>query len=136
MNNNNDIAAIKDVLNQYAKVYNTGDFDIWKSFWADDGVQMPPDALARVGKKQIQEHMKSVFDEMNLEVTITSIEDAKVSGDLGYTRCNYKLVATPKAGVKVDYAPPYGKALTLYERQSDGSWKIVYDCYNSSPSPS
>jgi len=26
----------------------------------------------------------------------------------------------------------YGKALTLYQRQSDGSWKIIYDCYNSS----
>jgi ketosteroid isomerase-like protein len=72
---------------------------------------------------------------MNLEVTTLSFEDAKVYGDLGFTRCNYRLDATPKAGEEVDYAPPDGKALTLYERQSDGAWKMVYDCYNSSPSP-
>jgi len=130
-----DIAAIKDVLNQYVKGVNSGDFDFYMSCWADHGVQMPPDALARVGKEQIRAHMKSVFDEMNMEVTTLSFEDVKVYGDLGYTRCNYRLVVTPKSSEEVDYAPPDGKTLTLYERQSDGSWKIVYDCYNSSPSP-
>jgi uncharacterized protein (TIGR02246 family) len=133
MDNESDIAAIKDVLKEYAKSVNTGNLDLYMSRWADDGVQMPPDALARVGKEQIREHMKSVFDEMKIEVTITSFEDAKVYGDLGFTRCNYILNAIPKGGEEVFYAPPDGKALTLYERQSDGSWKMLYDCYNSSP---
>lgn len=130
-----DITAIKEMLNQYAVACDTGDFDLWISLWADNGVQMPPDTPARIGKDQIREAMKPVFDQMILDIAITSIEDAKVYGDLGLTRCNYTLDVTPKAGGETIRAMRDGKALTLYKRQSDGSWKIVYDCFNSNVPP-
>ncbi len=128
-----DIAAIKEVLPQYAVAVNTGDFDLWISLWADDGVQMPPGAPARIGKEQIGEAVKPAFDKMNRDITI-HIKEAKVYGDLGLTRCTYTLKMTPKAGGET-ITLPEGKALTLYERQSDGSWKIIYDCFNSNASP-
>jgi ketosteroid isomerase-like protein len=128
----NDIALIKAVLNQYANSVSNGDIDSWISLWADDGTAMPPDAPAMVGKAQILEGTQPDFDQIKMELTIISIEDAKVYGDLGLTRCVYTLKATPKAGGEtIDLMSP-GKALTLYERQSDGNWKITYDCYNSS----
>ncbi len=129
-----DTTAIKEMLNQYAVTVNTGDFDLWMSLWTDDSVQMPPDTPARIGKEQIREGMKPAFDQMNLDIAIT-IEEAKVHGDLGLTRCRYTLKMTPKAGGETINAMPNGKALTLYERQSDGSWKIVYDCFNSNMPP-
>ena len=79
--------------------------------------------------------MKPVFDQMNLDIAIACIEDAKVYGDLGLTRCDYRLDATPKAGGETIQVMRDGKALTLYERQSDGSWRIVYDCFNSNVPP-
>jgi len=130
-----DIIAINEVLPQYAIAVNTGDFDLWISLWADDGVQMPPDTPARTGKEQIREAMKPGFDQMNLDITIHSIEETKVYGDLGLTRCTYTLKMTPKAGGETIIAMPDGKALTLYERQSDGSWKIKYDIFNSNAPP-
>ena len=130
-----DITAIKEVLPQYAVGVNTGDFDLWISLWADDGVQMPPDTPTRIGKEQIREAMKPAFDQMNLDITIHSIEETKVYGDLGLTRCTYTLKMTPKAGGETIIAMPDGKALTLYERQSDGSWKIKYDIFNSNIPP-
>ena len=130
-----DITAINEVLPQYAIAVNTGDFDLWISLWADDGVQMPPDTPARIGKEQIREAMKPGFDQMNLDITIHSIEETKVYGDLGLTRCTYTLKVTPKAGGETIIAMPDGKALTLYERQSDGSWKIKYDIFNSNAPP-
>lgn len=134
MDKESDIAAVKDMLNQYVKGCNTGDFDFWMSLWADDGVQMPPDAPPRVGKEQIRENMKPVFDQFYMEATV-DIFEGKVYGDLGLTRCNGTLKLTPKAGGETIHATPDGKALTLYERQSDGSWKIVYDCFNSNVPP-
>ena len=130
-----DITALKEMLNKYAVGCNTGDFDFWISLWIDDGRQMPPDTPARIGKEQIREGMKPVFNKMNLDLVITSIEEVKVYGDLGLTRCKYKLDLTPKAGGETIHAMRDGKALTLYERQSDGSWKIAYDCFNSSEPP-
>ncbi|GAH25945.1 unnamed protein product, partial [marine sediment metagenome] len=60
-----DITAIKEVLPQYAVAVNTGDFDLWISLWADDGVQMPPGAPAKIGKEQIGKAAKPAFDKMN-----------------------------------------------------------------------
>jgi len=130
-----DITAIKEMLNQYSVAVNTGDFDLWISFWTDEGIQMPPDTPARIGKAQILEAMKPTFDQMTLDIAITSIEDAKVYGDLGLTYCIYTFAVTPKAGGETIIVIPDGKALTLYERQTDGSWKIAYDCFNSNVSP-
>ena len=130
-----DITAIKEVLNQYAVTANAGDWDGWISLWADDGVQMPPGDPARIGKEQIRAGMKPEFDQLDIDIVIRSIEDARIYGDLGFTRCIYTLKATPKAGGETIDVMPEGKALTLYERQPDGSWKIVYDCFNSSTAP-
>lgn len=130
-----DIAAIKEVLNQYVVAINTGDFDLWISLWTDDAVQMPPDTPARVGKEQIREAMKPGFDQMNLDMTIHSIDDVKVYGDLGIVRCTYTLKMTPKAGGETINAVPDAKDLSLWERQSDGSWKLIYDCNNSNVPP-
>ncbi len=130
-----DITAIKETLNQYVVACNTGDFDLWISLWTDDGVLMSPDAPSVIGKEQIRETVKPTFDQMTLDIAITSLEDVKVYGDLGLIRCNYTLDVTPKAGGETIHAMRDGKALTLYERQSDGSWKIAYDCINSNVPP-
>jgi uncharacterized protein (TIGR02246 family) len=134
MDKESDIAAVKDMLKKYMKGCNTGDFDFWMSLWADDGVQMQPDAPARIGKEQIRENMKPVFDQFNLKGELGIVE-GKVYGNLGLTRCTYTLDLTPKAGGETIHFMPDGKALTVYERQSDGSWKIVYDCFNSNVPP-
>jgi uncharacterized protein (TIGR02246 family) len=130
-----DITAIKEMLDRYAAITNAGDWDLWISLWADDGVQMPPDDPARIGKEQIRAGMKPLFDQMDIDIAIHSIEDARIYGDLGFTRCTYTLKATPKAGGETITVMPDGKALTLYGRQPDGSWRIVYDCFNSNTAP-
>ena len=79
--------------------------------------------------------MKPAFDQMDLDLAIHSIQDVKVYGDIGLTRCTYSLTMNPKAGGETIDAMRDGKSLALYERQSDGSWKIVYDCFNSSAVP-
>ena len=129
-----DVAAVKEVLNKYAEFCNAGDFASWMSLWADDGVQMPPDAPTKVGKEQIREAMKPIFDQFDLKIEINTLE-GRVHGDYGLTRCTYWHDLIPKAGGETIHAMPDGKALTLYERQSDGSWKIVYDCFNSNKPP-
>lgn len=127
--------AIKDILGQYAVCCNSGDFETWLSLWADNGVQLPPGAPAKIGKKEISSIMKPHFDEFHLNIAIKSIDDIRVFGDMGLTRCTYTLKLIPKAGGQPIDAMPDGKALTLYEKQSDGSWKIAYDCFNSNVSP-
>ena len=130
-----DKTAIKHVLSQYEAAANSGDFDLWISLWADDGVHMPPDAPTRKNVVQITEDMTPVFEQFKIEINITSIEEVRVFGDIGLTRCSYNSSVTPKEGGDKILLEPDAKALTIYERQSDGTWKIIYDCDNSNIAP-
>jgi uncharacterized protein (TIGR02246 family) len=130
-----DVRAVKEVLTQYGEATNAGDFDRWISLWATDGTRMAPNSPPQFGRAQIEEAIKPAFDAFDLDMTI-QIEEARVDGDLGMTRCTYTFKLTPKGGGDEMVVDPDGKALTLYERQADGSWKIVYDCFNTNVVPS
>lgn len=130
-----DKTAIKEVLSQYEAAANSGNFDLWISLWADNGVRMPPGAPTREGIVQITEEMKPAFEQFTSNIKITSVEEVRVFGDIGLTRCSYNLSVTPKEGGDKIILEPDGKALTIYERQSDGTWKIAYDCFNTNITP-
>lgn len=127
-----DQRALNEVLNQFAASICGGDFEHWMSLWAEEGVQMAPNAPTLVGKTKVKESMNSMFETLDLELVIHEIEDTKVFGEIGLTRCRYSLKGTPKDGGETIEFMPDGKALTLYRKKSDGSWKIIYDCFNSS----
>jgi ketosteroid isomerase-like protein len=58
--------------------------------------------------------------------------DMAASGDLGYTYGNYILKSKNKDGQIVSH---YGKYMSVWKKQKDGSWKVVVDMGNSSPEP-
>jgi ketosteroid isomerase-like protein/Tol biopolymer transport system component len=127
-----DIAAIDEVLMQYGVASSTGDLELYMSLHTNDIVKMPPDAPATYGKEQLRAGTKFFFDNFTVEGS-SYPEETQVDGDMGFTRGNYTLTITPKAGgepILVD-----GKYLTLCRRQADGSWKISHDCYNSNVPP-
>jgi len=126
--NKADTAAIKEKLKQFAVAINAGDLEGWISLWADNGIQMPPDTPARIGKEQIRTGMKPAFDQFILKMVITN-EELRVSGDLGFARGTYTESMAPKAGGETEKYD--GKYLTILERQADGSWKVARDCFNS-----
>ena len=126
-----DIAAVKEVIKKYEITANAGDFDGWISLWADDGVRMPPNAPTRSGVAQITEEMKPAFELFTTDVKITSIEECRIFGDIALTRGSYTLAITPKAGGDKIIVEPDGKALTIYKKQLNGDWKIIYDCFNT-----
>ena len=95
--------------------------------WKDDGIQMPPDTPARIGKEQIRKGMKPAFDQFNLKMTIANKETI-VSGDFGFSRGFFTETLIPKKGGKTEKYK--GKYLTIIEKQKDGSWKIARDCFN------
>ena len=57
--------------------------------------------------------------------------DGKIakSGDMGYTYGRY--VMTRSTGSKSHVS--HGKYITIWKRQADGSWRVVFDGGNSSP---
>jgi uncharacterized protein (TIGR02246 family) len=126
--NKADVAAIEERLKQYSDTVNAGDFEGWMSIWADSGIQMPPGTPARIGKEKIRTEMKPAFDYFTLKMTMKN-EEIRVSGNLAFARGTYVQSLTPKTGGKTQNLE--GKYLSIYEKQPDGSWKGIRDCFNS-----
>ena len=127
--NKADIAAMKEKLNKYAFMCHAGDLEGWLSLWTDDGIQMYPGAPSRVGKEQIRAGMKPAFDQLIMKIVIMPQIEARVSGNWGFLRGTYTLSMTPKRGGETSEFD--GKYLTILRKQTDSSWKIFRDCFNS-----
>ncbi len=134
-----DIAAIKEMVNQYAVACNTGDVELYMSLWADNGIQMPPDEPSRIGKEAIRAGTEAAFDMFDLDIAIAQ-EEVRVAGKWGFVRGTYTLILTHKTEDLTIVVN--GKALTVCKRQTDGwrpgpaaGWKIYIDCFNSNVPP-
>jgi uncharacterized protein (TIGR02246 family) len=127
-----DIAAIEDLVNQYGAAVNAGDLDLWISLWTDNGIQMPPNAPAVIGKEQIRAANESMFAEFILEMVVTN-KEVRVASDLAFARGTYTLSLIPNAGGETSTID--GKYLSIVERQADGSWKFARDCFNDNTPP-
>ncbi|HEU4682596.1 MAG TPA: nuclear transport factor 2 family protein, partial [Gemmatimonadales bacterium] len=111
---------------------NAGDIDRWVALWTEDGIQMPPDEPAVVGKERIRARNQHVLDQFTFDIGITN-EESRTAGDWGFARGTYKATLTPKKGRKS--IPINGKYMTILARQGDGSWKIHRDIFNSNVQP-
>jgi ketosteroid isomerase-like protein len=122
--------AAPEILEIYAASLMAGDPDRWIANWTEDCVQMPPGGPMVIGKQMLYESISAWLDAY-------SVSDLKMIGDMeiqeiggwAYSRVSASYKVTPKDG-----SLPYVyevKALTIYQRQLDGAWKIHRDCFNS-----
>ena len=122
----------REVSDQYTLACGSGDVEAYMALWDDNGVQMPPDVPANIGKEQIRPGMEAGFDLFDFEVPIV-VEEAEIAGDWLFVRCTYTISLTPKEGG--DTTTRSGKDLCIWKRQADGSWKLYIDCYNYNAPP-
>ncbi len=123
-----DTAAINELMNKFTEAINDGDLEQWISLWTDDGVRMAPGAPAAVGKEDIKEAVRGLFESFTAVETVNT-EEVKVAGDWGFARGTYTSTVTPITGG--DSIEEVGKYLSILQRQADGSWKYALDCFNS-----
>ncbi len=126
------VEAIEDMEVQYASAITSGDLEAILAIYADDGIHMVPNQPAFIGKSAIRALWEERFGQNVYESTQT-VEDVRVSGDLAVSRTTIKGTTTPKDGGEPNAFNL--KALIVYERQSDGSWKRVWSTYNSNTPP-
>lgn len=127
-------AAVQDTLDKYSAAMNAEDSDLWISLWDENGIQMPPNAPAEIGKPAIDKMIRESYQALDWEKFTIHLKEVKVAGDWGFARGTYSASITPKAGGETAFID--GKYLTIFKRQPDSSWKIFRDCFNSNVPPS
>ena len=97
-------------------------------FYADDGVVKPNEGeFPIIGKKALINYWKGKQGPTNISWEPFKAE-ASISGDLGYTLGNWKIVNKDTI--------LNGNYFTIWKKQSDGKWKFAVDGGNNTPSSS
>ena len=125
-----DLKAIKDGEIAWSADFGAKDPEKLASHYADDATLMMPDAPIIMGKDAIRPALKAMMSDKNLALsfTTTTAQVAK-GGDYAYTQGTYSMTATNPKTKKV--VAEKGKYLTVYKKQSDGSWKAIEDINNA-----
>ncbi len=129
--------ALRDLDAQWSKDAEAKDVDKTVSYYAEAAMVMPPNASAATTKEAIRSAWKEMLTTPGAAINwkATKVEVAK-SGDLAYVSGTYEETMTDASGKPVK---DRGKYVEIFKKQTDGTWKVVADIWNSdlpAPAPS
>lgn len=130
--NQADVAALNNVRAAHIAALNDGDVTAWVTAFTNDGVQMPPNAPANLGREGIRTWSQSFLAPFRVEFALL-VDEVQVAGNWAFERGRYTISLTPKAGGKP--MQDNGKYITIYERQPSGIWGMARDIWNSDNPP-
>jgi uncharacterized protein (TIGR02246 family) len=125
-----DVKAIKDLEAVWVQAFATKDPDKVAAVYSDDASVFITDAPLITGTAAIKSALKPMLADKNFSITFASDKvDVAKSGELGYSQGSYNQTSTnPKTKKAVSEK---GKYVTVFKKQSDGSWKAVADIFNA-----
>lgn len=133
-----DTAKIEESIRaqeaQWQKDYSAKDINALAGHYADDAALGAPGEKVASSDVERRQALQPLVDDQNFKLSFASdrVEVAQ-SGDLAYSRGHYTMTTTDKATGKP--ADASGSYLTVWQKQSDGSWKAVEDFITPGPAP-
>lgn len=124
-----DASELLKMESEFQKATAEKGWDGYVTYFADDGVELPNGESAVKGRDAIRKSLGEWAPGMSLTWTPTGSAMAG-SGDLGYTYGEYTFKSKDKDGHPV---VRYGKYMTVWKKQKDGSWKVAADMGNNAP---
>jgi uncharacterized protein (TIGR02246 family) len=123
-----DLKAIEVVREAHVAALNAGDAQAWAAQFTDDGVQMPPNAPANVGKLKIASWSNAFLNQFRVHFAL-AVDEVRASGERAFETGSYAIDLTPEAGGQP--MQDLGKYLTIYRRQAGNTWRMARDIWNS-----
>ncbi len=127
-----DEAAVRELTTSFDLAVNAENIDAMLARYAPGAVRMNPNVPAAAGLDAIRESFATVWQTSDNRVQ-NEVADVRISGDLAVVRGTYRVTVMPTNGEQ-----PYddsGKWMAAVERQADGTWKSVWEIWNSDLPP-
>jgi uncharacterized protein (TIGR02246 family) len=123
-----DADAIRAADAEWGKAMQAKDVDKSISFYAEDAILLGDKAPAMTGRENIRKEFQTMLSQPSGTVAFTNagVEVAR-SGDIAWDYGTYKYAGIDKSGKPMSVT---GKYLTVWKKQSDGTWKAVGDMDN------
>jgi uncharacterized protein (TIGR02246 family) len=121
--------AVTDLLAKYNEALNASSTEAVMALYAEDGVFMPPYSQSAVGQDAVRKAYDVVFAAITLHVKFTIAEIIEMAPGWAFARTN-------SAGTTMDHATGNQSAegnqeLFIFNRDSDGDWKIARYSFSS-----
>ena len=115
---------LRDLSQDFAMAFNTGNFDQASALFADDGVLMAPQREAVYGQKPVERLLRQLADEGygDLRLETTRVE---YSGDMAMELGRFSIVLRHADGTLV---PERGRYVKVWRRL--GAWLLMADCWS------
>ncbi len=120
--------AIEATNVKFADALNKGNVDSMLAAYGSDAIVMQPNQPVWRGHEGIRSGGQGMFAAATLSNVTFHTEDVQVAGDFAIETGRYEMTVTPKQGKAIN---DKGKYMTVWQRQADGSWKIIRDISNS-----
>jgi uncharacterized protein (TIGR02246 family) len=107
----------------------SGDLEAMVSMFADDAVLMPPNDTSVYGKEEIRSWWEEYFSFFRITSSVESDRDVSIIGDQAFVRASFSVTIVPKqqgARILDDI-----RSLTVWRKESDDSWRITHQIWNS-----
>ena len=115
----------------WSDLIKTKDLDKIMEGWADDAVMMPPGLSPLKGKEAIRDYVKAGFEIPGFSIKWEPLEVfVSDSGDMAYMIERNEMIVNDSIGNPII---TYNKAVTVWRKAFDGSWKNVIDMWNEDP---
>jgi ketosteroid isomerase-like protein len=98
------------------------------AYYADDAIVMAPNDNIAKGHDAIVKAIGNIFAAGKITAFSTHREDLLVTGEYAIETLSYAMTIQPKTGKPMS---DKGKGLTVFKKQSDGSYKAIRDIFNS-----
>ena len=125
--------AITEVESGYFSAINSGDAEGTSDVYVEGGMYLVANRPPVIGKDAIKALWEQRFDRFSYDLAFETVE-TRASDDWAVTRRTVTGTLTPR-----EEGEPFQidlNGVTLYEEQTDGSWKRVWSIYNgTSPLP-
>lgn len=126
-----DAQAIRDAIAASSTSSVGKDIDKFLAFYDPDASVFMPDAPVVTGLPAIKAALQGAFADPNFSIDIQTAEvEVSKAGDYGYAEGTFTQKATNAKTKKVEARD--GKWVTVFKKETDGSWKAVADIFNFS----
>lgn len=126
-----DEKAVRAALDRAVEIMITGDIDAVGEIWADDVIVMLPGHPAIVGKEDVVGWYEDFLDTYALEYHEFLVEELEVLGDSAFDRVENTGRMIPRDCDSCCEPIAFdNKAIHLWSRQPDGSWRISRAIFN------
>lgn len=121
-NSTDDKEAIRKIRREIEQAENAGDAEAFGDHLADEVAMLPTSGPRHKGVGDVVAFHRNHFDTYDIDVEF-AIDDISVLGDLAVELGTYAATLVPADGSEPRDGG--GEYLYVYERHSDGAWKII-----------